>query len=143
MRRFSAAALAALVLVAVTASAGAVIVPNRSIAGVGLGMTPAQVQAKLGRPVGKAPGRWFYPQVWVVFQNRRVVELTTTRYQRFSNGIGIDSTEPQIRAAFPRAVCGPAPPFRRCRLGTGEPGSRVTDLNLVGGRVVQITISQL
>lgn len=140
MRRFAAAALAALCL---AGSAGAVIVPGRSIAGVSLGMTPAQVQAKLGRPIGKAPGRWFYPQVWVVFQGRKVVELTTTRYQRFSNGIGIDSTEPQIRAAFPRASCGPAPPFRRCRLGTGAPGTRVTDLNLVGGRVVQITISQL
>lgn len=140
MRRFAAAALAALIL---AGSAGATIVPNRSMAGVSLGMLPAQVHAKLGRPTGKAPGRWFYPQVWVVFQNRKVVELTTTRYQRFANGIGIDSTEPQIRAAFPRAQCGSAPPFRRCRLGTGEPATRVTDLMLVGGRVVQITISQL
>jgi hypothetical protein len=140
MRRYAAAALAALTL---AGSAGATIVPGRSIAGISLGMRPAQVQAKLGRPIGKAPGRWFYPHVWVVFQDRKVVELTTTRYQRFSNGIGIDSTEPQIRAAFPRVQCGQAPPFRRCRLGTGEPGSRVTDLMLVGGRVVQITISQL
>lgn len=141
MRRFAAAALAALCL---AGSAGAVIVPGRSIAGVSLGMTPAQVQARLGAPIGRGPGRWYYARVWIGFRSRRVVEITTTRgTERLANGLGVDSTEAQIRAAFPAARCEAATPFRRCRLGSDAPGSRVTDFMIGRGRVLQITIRRL
>ena len=143
MRRFVAAALAAFVLAA-SASAGATIKPGRGMSGLVLGMTPAQVQAKLGRPVGKGGGRWYYARVWVGFRSRRVVELTTTRStERLSNGLGVDSSEAQVRAAFPQIKCAAAVPFRRCRLGSGEPGTRVTDFMIGRGRVLQVTIQQL
>ena len=68
-------------------------------------------------------------RVTVTFRNRRVVELMTTRStERFANGLGVDSSEAQVRAAWPQVKCAAMPPFyRRCRLGTGAPGSRNTD----------------
>ena len=141
MRCFAAAALAALIF---AAAAEATIKPARGMSGISLGMTPAQVQAKLGRPVGKGLARWYYPRVWVGFRGRRVVEVTTTRStERLANGLGVDSAESEIRAAFPRVQCAAAGTFRRCRLGSGAPGTRVTDFMLGHGRVLQISVVQL
>ena len=143
MRRLLAAALAALCL---AGAAGATIKPGRGMSRVELGMTAAQVQAKLGRPVGKGGWKWYYPRVTVTFRNRRVVELMTTRStERLANGLGVDSSEAELRRAFPRVKCAAIPPFhRRCRLGTGAPGSRVTDF-IVGTtrRVIYVIITQL
>lgn len=138
MRCFAVAALAALILVA---AATATIKPARGMSGVTLGMTPAQVAAKLGRPVGKSRTRWYYPRVWVGFRGRRVVEVTTTRStERLANGLGVDSSESEVRTAFPQAQCGPAGTFRRCRLGSGAPKTRVTDFTIGHGRVLQVSI---
>lgn len=145
MCRVLAAALAATCLVC-AATAGATIKPGRGMSRVELGMTPAQVQAKLGRPVAKGGFKWFYARVTVTFRNRRVVELMTTRStERFANGLGVDSTEGEVRAAFPQLKCAAMPPFyRRCRLGTGAPKSRVTDFILgTTRRVIYVIVTQL
>jgi len=143
MRRFVAAALAALCF---AGAAGATIKPGRGMSRVELGMTASQVQARLGRPVAKGGWKWYYARVTVTFRNRRVVELMTTRStERLANGLGVDSSEAAVRAAFPRAQCGPMPPFyRRCRLGMGAPRSRVTDFILgTTRRVIYVIITQL
>jgi hypothetical protein len=143
MRCLAAAALVGLIL---AATATATIKPGRGMSRVELGMTAAQVQAKLGRPVGKGGWKWYYPRVTVTFRNRRVVELMTTRStERFANGLGVDSSEAEVRRAFPRVQCVPMPPFyRRCRLGTGAPKSRVTDFVLgTTRRVIYVIITQL
>jgi hypothetical protein len=143
MRRLAAAALCVISL-AVAMGASATIKPAQGMAGVMLGMKPAQVQGKLGRPVVKSGGRWYYPTVHVTFRGARVVELTTTKKaERLSNGIGIHSTEGQVQTAFPQAKCAAWTIFRRCRLGSGAPGSRVTDFILARGRVFQITIARI
>lgn len=143
MRRLAAAALCLLVL-ACAAGASATIKPARGMSGVMLGMTPGQVQTKLGRPVVKSGGRWYYPTVNVTFRRGRVAELMTTKkVERLSNGIGIHSSEGQLRTAFPQIRCAPVSIFRRCRLGRDAPGSRVTDFMLARGRVFQITIARL
>jgi hypothetical protein len=143
MRRL-AAAVVCLAVLALAAGASATIKPARGMSGVMLGMTPAQVQAKLGRPVVKSGGRWYYPTLNVTFRAARVAELTTTKKaERLSNGIGIHSSEGQLRTAFPQVRCAAWSVFRRCRLGSGAPGSRVTDFILARGRVFQITIARL
>lgn len=144
MRRFAAAAvyLAAFALVG---SASGTIKPGRGMSSVELGMTARRVQAKLGPPVAKGGWKWYYARVAVTFRNRRVVELMTTRStDRFANGLGVDSSEAAVRAAFPRAQCAPWSRYRRCRLGTGGPQSRVTDF-IIGttGRVIYVIITQL
>jgi hypothetical protein len=145
MRRFAAAAvcLAALALVG---GAAAQINPGHGMSRVELGMTAGQVQSKLGRPVAKGGWKWYYARVTVTFRNRRVVELMTTRStERFANGLGVDSSEAEVRATFPRVQCGAMPPFyRRCRLGTGARKSRVTDF-IIGTthRVIYVIITQL
>jgi hypothetical protein len=109
-------------------------------------MTPAQVQAKLGRPVAKGGFKWFYARVTVTFRNRRVVELVTTRStERFANGLGVDSSEAEVKAAWPQLKCAAMPPFySRCRLGTSAPGSRNTDFIFgTTRRVIYVIVTKL
>lgn len=144
MRRFAAAALC-LSALALVAGASATIKPNRGMSGIELGMTASQVQAKLGRPVAKGTWKWYYARVTITFRTRRVVELMTTRStERFANGLGVDSTEAEVRATFPRSVCAAWSRYRRCRLGSGSPRTRVTDF-IIGNtrRVIYVIITQL
>jgi len=107
-------------------------------------MTKAQVRTRLGGPVGTGGGRWYYARVWVGFRAGRAVEITTTRStERTSGGLGVDSSESSLRSAYPRLLCTAATPFRRCRLGSGAPGTRVTDFMVGRGRVLQITVALL
>jgi hypothetical protein len=142
MRRLV-AALAVLSLIA-AAPTGAIIRPQRGMSGVTLGMTKAQVQAKLGRPIGSGSGRLYFARVWVGFRLGRVVEITTTRSSEHTgSGIGVDSSEAAVRRAYPSVTCAAAGGFRRCRLGSGDPGTRATDFLLGHGRVLQISIQLL
>ena len=140
MRRFLVIAAAGIALL-VAGSASATIRPQRGMSGVVLGMTKAQVQAKLGRPIGTGGGRYFYARVWVGFRLGRVVEVTTTRStERTGSGVGVDSSEAQVRRAYPTVTCGPSGGFRRCRLGSGKPGTRATDFLLGRGKVLQVSV---
>src|SRR5215208_5880232 len=128
MRRLAAVVTVAAVLVAAAADASATIVPQKGMSGVALGMTKAQVRARLGGPVGTGAGRWYYARVWVGFRGGRVTEVTTTRStERLRNGLGVDSSESSLRSSYPALTCAAATPFRRCRLGGGAPGTRATD----------------
>lgn len=143
MRRALALGIVGAVLL-LPAAADAVIRPYRGMSGVWLGMTKAQVQAKLGRPVGSGGGRFYYARLWVGFRNGRAVEISTTRStERTASGIGVDSSESAVRAAYPGVVCAPWSVYRRCRLGSGKPGTRVTDFTLGRGRVLQVTVALL
>jgi hypothetical protein len=144
VRKFAAIVVVGAVLMGVAAPAQATLHPQRGMAGIVLGMTKAQVRASLGPPtVGGV--RWYYPRVWVGFRARRAVEIgTSRRTERTTRGAGVGSTEAQVLESLPRAVCGPYPPrFRRCRVGTGRPGTRVTDFLLGGRLVLEVTITLL
>ncbi len=141
----SLAALAAVAVLAATAAdASATILPGKGMSGVALGMSKAQVRARLGGPIGTGGGRWYYARVWVGFRAGRAVEVTTTRStERTRAGLGVDSSESALRAAYAGLSCAAATPFRRCRLGSGAPGTRVTDFMVGRGRVLQVTVALL
>ena len=140
MRRFLAIAAVGIALLAAT-QAAATIRPQKGMSGVWLGMTKAQVQQKLGRPIGTGGGRYYYARVWVGFRLGRVVEITTTRStERTPSGVGVDSSESAVRRAYPSVTCGPSGGFRKCRLGSGNPGTRATDFLLGHGKVLQVSV---
>jgi hypothetical protein len=142
MRRSAAVALC-LAAFALVADASATVTPARGMWGLALGMTPAQVRAKLGEAATSGT-RWSYWNVTVTFRGGRVAELTTAkRAERLSNGLGVSSTEAQLRRAFPSIRCGAWGIFRRCRLGPDTSGSRVTDCGGFRGRVFQIPVARL
>jgi hypothetical protein len=143
MRRLLALTVAGVTLLAVQ-PAGATIRPQYGMSRVVLGMTKSQVRARLGAPIGGGGGRVFYARVWVGFRLGRVVEVTTTRStERTASGVGVDSSEATVRSVYPSVVCRPSGGFRRCRLGSGRPGTRATDFLIGHGRVLQISVLRL
>lgn len=143
MRRLLAIAVAGVLLLAVE-PATATIRPQYGMSGIVLGMTKAKVRSRLGAPIGTGAGRFYYARVWVGFRLGRVTEVTTTRStERTASGIGVGSSEASVRRVYPSVVCGPSGGFRRCRLGTGKPGTRATDFLLGHGLVLQLTVQLL
>jgi hypothetical protein len=142
MRRF-AVALVLLALIA-AAPASAIIRPQKGMSGVTLGMTKAQVRARLGSPIGSGGGRLYFALVWVGFRSGRAVEITTTHSREHTgSGVGVDSSEAAVHRAFPSVACAASGGFRRCRLGSSQPGTRATDFLLGHGRVLQVSIQLL
>jgi hypothetical protein len=142
MRRF----VVAIVVLSLLAAgpAGAIIRPQKGMSGVTLGMTKAQVRAKLGGPIGSGAGRLYFARVWVGFRLGRAVEITTTRStEHTGSGLGVGASESAVHRAYPSVTCAPSGGFRRCRLGSGQPGTRATDFLIGHGQVLQITISLL
>jgi hypothetical protein len=143
MRRLLALAAAGISLLAAQ-SAAATIRPQYGMSRVVLGMTKTQVRARLGAPVASGGARLYYPRVWVGFRLGHAVEITTTRAtEHTASGVGVGSTESAVRRSYPSVVCAPFGGFRRCRLGSGKPGTRATDFMLGHGLVLQVTVQLL
>ena len=126
------------------------IVVQKSIAGVALGTTKAQVRAKLGRPAGVRTGsnvfgRWtefVYPRVTVNFQSgSRATSLrTSSTRERTAGGVGPGSTEAQVRARVAGVRCRTESGFRHCWVGRFLPGRVVTDFRIRRGRVASVLV---
>lgn len=144
---FALFALATLVGLALAIPANAGVKPQQQIAGVKLGMTKANVRAQLGRPLATYSHsrytRLYYLKVRVTVHSRAgVIEVeTTSKAQRTRAGIGIGSTEREVRKEVARVSCRPYRSFLRlCRVGTAAPRTRATEFLLFRNKVISLTI---
>ena len=113
-------------------------------------MTKAQVRSNLGTPTRIRSGRnefgryveFVYPRVSVSFQGRsRVTGLRTrSRLERTGKGIGVGSTEAEVKAKVTGVRCRTESGFRHCFLGAFLPGRVVTDFHIRGGRVSSVVV---
>jgi hypothetical protein len=145
-------ALAAVSFAALTAPADALIVPQRSIAGVHLGMTQARVRAVVGRPDHVARARNEFGRYTVFIYRRRQLQVvfqgggavtsvgTESRRERTRTGVGVGSTERAVRRGVRDVRCKTVTGTRTCHVGTLRAGRRVTDFLLRRGRVVRVTL---
>jgi hypothetical protein len=142
------AALAAALALAGTATAA--IVVQKGIGGVTIGMTQAQVRAKLGTPtqtIHRSNDFGPYTQLrfrgyTITFQgNSAVTNIETTlASERTARGIGVGSTKAQVRAMVAGVHCeGPAA-TGHCSVGRFDPGARVTDFSFRAGRVSSVVV---
>jgi hypothetical protein len=130
------------------------IVPQQGIRGVAVGMDLDQVKAALGRP---RAARWdatelvprqltlTYPGLQVRLSpgadRPEVISVTTTsRADRTVTGVGVGSGERGVRAGLRGVRCRTEFGARHCWVGAFLPGRRITDMPLLRGRVVSVTI---
>ena len=144
-------ATALVILLAGASAAAAAIVPQRGIAGVRLTMTKAQVRAVLGAPAAATHGTnefgsftvYRYRGLRVTFQgNRTATAIFTTRTtERTAAGVGVGSTEGQVRTKVAGVRCRTEPGFRHCFVGRFLPGRRVTDFRIRRGHVTSVQVA--
>jgi hypothetical protein len=150
VRRTFPLASAAVAAVALTSSAAATIVPQRGIAGVAIGMSQPKVRSVLGQPTSvKHASNDFgkytilkYPGLQVTFQgNKSVTDVSTTRRsERTPSGVGVGSTEAQVKAKVRGVTCRTDGGFRHCYVGSFRPGRRVTDFSIKRGKVTRVDV---
>jgi hypothetical protein len=146
--------LAVAVVLALATPASALIQLDRGIAGARLGNSKAQVRAALGTPSKVTTGiNDFGPftqfryagGIAVLFQGNRDVNLvrTTGLGDRTSKGIGVGSSERALTRRHPGVSCANFGSARICATGPGNPGDRVTNFFMRGGRVARIDVARV
>ena len=133
--------------------ASSVIVPQRSIAKIALDMTRPEVRATKGDPLWVETGTndfgpytvFKYGRLAVTFQGNAGATAVTTRRpgQRTAQGIGVGSTEAELRATYSVRCRTELGTFRHCWTGRFRPGRRVTDyrIGLNSGLVKRVTVA--
>jgi hypothetical protein len=145
----------ALLALALAPAAEAAIQLDRGIAGARLGNTRADVRTALGKPTKVTQGRndfgrWVsyrYPgKLTVFFQGRERVSSVQTAGlgDRTARGIGVGSTEAQLKAGVRGLTCEAIGAGRKsCHTGDFLPGRRITDFRVVDGKVAQVTVARV
>lgn len=134
------------------------IVVQGSIRGVALGMTPSEVRARLGPPastrvemspiVGKIR-IWRYHGLRVSFDSvragRTVLSVSSTsRRDRTAAGVGVDSSEADVKRLVRSVRCMTRYGYRSCIVGSLRPGRVVTDFSISGAqKVSRVTLSRV
>lgn len=139
-------------------AADASIVVQRSIAGVRLDMSEAQVRDRLGEPSETRTRkheilgtyrdlRYGLTRISIFDgEDRRVFSITTTsRRERTAAGIGVRSRERFVREKVRGVRCATEFGFRSCVVGVLEPGRTVTSfrINRSTGRVTSVTLGRV
>ena len=153
MRRIPRIALAATAAVLLAATpAGAVIRPQKGMAGVRLGMSQTQMRGVLGTPTRTKQGmndfgpytQFIYPHsITVTFQgNRDVTGISTRgRTEKTERGVGVGSTETAVREKVGHIHCETISGTHTCHVGSFLAGHRVTVFLISKhGFVVSITV---
>ena len=147
---------------AAAASAGAVITPQRGIAGVQLGMSKTQVRKVLGKPgfikrgrtaavhIRTRSGRFalgYYTEYrWaglrVVFTgDRNVTSISTSRRtERTSSGVGVGTSKDELKAKVSGLHCRAGLGTSYCYSGSLKRGSRLTLFYLAAGHVARVEV---
>jgi hypothetical protein len=161
MRVAARALIVSTVLVAMLAGAGAasaLIVPQRSIAGIRLDLTRPEVKAKKGNPDRIIHGtNDFGPYTQFIYRNEAgkltatfqgnvgVTAVFTNRpTQHTAEGIHVGSPESALHDAYPGLHCRTeASDFRHCWTGRFRPGHKVTDyrIGMLSGKVKSVTVA--
>jgi hypothetical protein len=152
--RYSTVAAVCLGALVWVAGASALIAPQRSIAGIALTMTRAEVRAAKGDPLRVVHGTndfgnytvFKYGKLAATFQgNAGATAVATSRPgQHTVKGIHVGSTETELAAAYPHLHCRTeSSDFRHCWTGAFQPGHRVTDYRITidSRRVWRITVA--
>jgi hypothetical protein len=139
-------------------AASALIVPQRSIAGIELNMTRPEVKDKKGDPDRIIHGtndfgsytQFIYKnaagKLIATFQgNAGATAVRTNRKtQKTAEGVHVGSPESALHDAYPRLHCRTeSSDFRHCWTGRMRPGHRVTDywIGMASGNVKLITVA--
>jgi hypothetical protein len=145
----SLACLTAVACLVTASPVSAVIRPQKGMAGVTLDMTKAQVKGVLGKPSvrhGKNDfgpfTRYRYGKLEVFFQgDQNVTSIGTTgRSERTVRGVGVGSSESDVRMKVGHARCHTYFGYRTCHVGDFTPGKRVTDFSIRSGRVTRVLV---
>ncbi|MEA2233413.1 MAG: hypothetical protein QOD83_3229 [Solirubrobacteraceae bacterium] len=130
-------------------AAPARITVNRSVDGIGLGMTAKEVRARLGKPsldaVSEGARNYVYRRRALVVSlvgSRVVIVSTRNARQRTAGGIGVGSTDADVRGGVRGARCGATADVQFCRVGSIRPGRRSTTFQIQQGRVVTVTVAR-
>ena len=152
------AALTALFALALPATAGATIVPQKSIRGIAIGMTVDEVRVAAGAPSSfrtvrdEVLGRtrvWRYGLTTVRFDSTsRTAKVlgveTRSRAERTAQGIGVGSTRAAVRSKVPRVRCLVEFDYDHCFVGRWRPGQVVTDFAIGSrGRVSRVVVGRI
>ncbi len=140
------------------AAANGSLVPQGSIRGVKVGMTLTQVRERLGNPTSNRATRHpilgltrtlRYGQLTVSLDGRASTAPVTaveteSRADRTAAGLGVGSTERQLRSGLKGLKCETDLGYRTCVLGVLRPGRLVTDFSLsTSGRVKRVTLGRV
>jgi hypothetical protein len=151
MRRIVALVLVTAALgLAMPSAAGAVIVVNKGMAGVKLGMTYPQARAKLGTPtrvflttnlflggrVRVVRFRLAEITLPLVLAPRVLMISTTGRTERTVGGVGVGSTQAMLQRQLPSARCTVELAIRHCLIGVAKAGHVITDFQLSTAKLV-------
>jgi hypothetical protein len=124
---------------------------DRGIAGVRINNTKTQVRAALGTPnkvtngtneFGNYTVYRYRGGIVVTFQGgSRVSAVTTSGLgDRTSRGVGVRSSQNAVRTKVPGITCETIAGGRTCHTGAFMAGQRVTDFQIVGGKVKRVTV---
>ena len=144
--------VATLACLALPASADALIQVDKGIAGVRLDNSKSEVRAALGKPRSVTKGtNDFGPftqyryrgGIRVTFQgNRGVTQVATSGVgDRTRTGVGVGSSEQDVRDGVARIRCGTFDGTRICQTKRGLPGQRLTSFFFADGQVVRVTVA--